>query len=343
MASILEDGSVLPSFLGVNTVEERGEVIAQQQFDNTSLKTGYVVGIHYPKDQGYADLTEIVYDVVCPTSFQGGGTWWQHFRNVKWGSGIGGSPKDFTEVRLYCPIGAWKPNSPITQDIIDQSTAVNLLCENGQSHNGVIVGFAKHLSRQILNAKDLGHYYRWDFNGMSSIIDKDGQYKVTFTGAVLDPQTNKYKDAPAETTGTYFQFSKEGNWLVDNSKGESILLDKKNKALNIRAREMRVDISEKDYSTTVKGKMVFKSDGVAVLNGKKNYIGKEGATEPLVLGKKLTTALQKLIAVLITPPIGVLGSAPVMPSPALIAGLNQWMAQYATPTSPFLSRKGFVE
>jgi hypothetical protein len=317
--------------------------VAEQLSSNVTIKQGYVVARHYPNEEGYKRFKEVVYDVIAPASLREEGVSWQFYRNVRWASGLGGTVKDFTEIQMMVPSQPWQPNTPITKELIEQTTAVTLLCINGQSNNAIVVGFARNPYRETVPSRDDGHYYRWDFNGMSSIIDKDGQYKVTFTGAVLDPQTNKYKDAPAETTGTYFQFSKEGNWSVDNAKGESILLDKKNKGLNIRAREMRVDISEKDYSMAVKGKMVFKSDGVAVLNGKKNYIGKEGATEPLVLGKKLTTALQKLITVLITPPIGVLGSAPVMPSPALIAGLNQWMAQYATPTSPFLSRKGFVE
>lgn len=343
MASILSDGSVIPSWLTPVEVESLGYVIDQQLSNNATLKLGYVVAIHWPDEVGYQTFKEPVYDILSYTSVDVEAATWQHFRNVRWGGGLGSNTKDFTDIRFTYPKEVWTPNTAPSIDMLKQCSAVTLLCLNGQSVGPYIVGFARHPYREVGLTKDDGYHYRWDFNGMSSIIDKDGQYKVMFTGAILDPSTNTYKEAPAETTGTFFQFTKEGNWLVDDAKGERILLDKKNASLNIQARKMAVDISEGDYSTNVKGKMFFQSEDKAVFNGKKVYIGKDGAKDPLVLGKKLTDALGKLIQTLTTAPLGVLGSAPVMPSPALLAGLNAWKAQYCTPTSPFLSKKGFVE
>ena len=263
------------------------------------------------------------------------------FRNARWGAGSFGSSQDFTRARLNVPKG-FKAGGAFTKEMQAQSSYVAFFCENGRSQLPVIVGLAEHPSL-FDDSKELGHYWAQTFNGFSIGIDKDGQYSATFTGAILDPETNAYIEAPEATTGTTILMDKEGSILLDNVKGESIKLDKTAKSIVITARSIKTDVTDKDYANTIKGKVTFLAQGNAVFDGKKIYIGKEGTPSPMVKGTELATFVRKLLAAFMSgSPIGQLGAMPVMASAKLLADLAQ-LVPYGTPGSAFLSKKGYVE
>jgi hypothetical protein len=337
----LSDGSWAPSYLSFGNSKARQSQARTFVDGNTDLHLGYVVDIHYPGDEGYESSKFCLYDIVAPITLNGGSTTWMTFRNARWGGGLSGSSNDYTRVRLNVPKG-WKAGSAFTKEMQAQSSYVVFMCENGRSQLPVILGLAEHPSLFDDN-KELGHYWAQSFNGFSIGIDKDGQYSATFTGAILDPETNAYIEAPEATTGTTILMDKEGSILLDDVKGESIKLDKTAKAIVTTARSIKTDVTDKDHATTAKGKITFLATGNAVFDGKKIYIGKEGSAEPLVLGLKLAEFVQKLLTTLTgTEPMGQLGAMPVIMSPALKGKLLQLMS-YGTPASKFLSKKGYVE
>jgi hypothetical protein len=217
-------------------------------------------------------------------------------------------------------------------------------CENGFSQFGVIIGFSEHPS---IAADEfvLGHHYVWKRNGISVTVNKDGEYSVEFSGAILDPNTNKHIAPPENTTGTFFRFTKEGGWTVDDVKGESISLDKTNGQINILARSMNTTTSEGDYNLSTKGKTNVQATGNAIFNGAKVYVGKEGSTEPLVKGNELANALDLLVRTFLeTPLIGQAGPFPCFLHPTIRGKLMAWKNTYGRKrTAPFLSRKGYVE
>jgi len=314
------------------------------QNENYAIKVGYIVGVHYPTDEGYTNLgtKDILYDVSAYVIGPNGMAP-VVFKNLRWGGGMFGNPNEYSRVSLLSPKN-WNDGDEFTEDLAKQTSYVVFACDNGRSQNGYILGLAEHPLLKA-DSKELGHYWEQAFNGVSCNINKDGEYSVTFTGAILDSETNLFIEAPEETTGTTIKLDKEGSLILDNVKGESLKLDKKAKLIDVKAREMKVDVTEKDYKTTVKGKTVFLSEGNAVFNGKKIYIGKEGSTEPLVLGNKLASALGMLIRQFLwSVPLGMAGNIPVFPSPALRNNLVGWLNMYGVQnTSPFLSRKSFVE
>ena len=340
---ILSDGSCAPSHLVLDDYDQRSAGAAGYLNGNVSLHVGYVTGIHYPGDKGYEGVKIVQYDIVAPVNLPNGGSTWMAFFNARWGAGTFGSIADFTRARLNVPKG-WKAGAPFTDEMIAQSTRVVFLCENGRSQSAVIVGLAEH-PLLFDDNKEWGHYWAQQFNGFRVLIDKDGQYSATFTGAILDPEKNAYIEAPEATTGTTILMDKEGSILLDNVKGESIKLDKTAKSIVTTARSIKTDVTDKDHATTAKGKITFLATGNAVFNGKKVYIGKEGATEPLVLGNKMAEAYKALIqAILTSTVIGQLGAMPVTISPALVNRLTPLIAKYGMPnTSLFLSKKGYVE
>jgi hypothetical protein len=338
----LSDGSWAPSYLSCHTSTVRQSHALDLVDANSDLHMGYVVAIHYPGDAGYTNSKFALYDIVAPITVKGGSTTWMTFYNARWAAGAGGSSQDFTRMRLSTPKG-WKAGSALTKEMMEQSSYVAFFCENGRSQLPVIVGLAEHPSL-FPDSKDYGHYYAQSFNGVNTLIDKDGQYSVTFTGAILDATSNAYKTAPEATTGTTILLDKEGSLLLDNVKGESVRLNKTDKAIQIKARGMSTVVSDKDHTTNVpNGKVYFLAGQNAVFNGKKIYIGAETTTEPLVLGTQLTIFVKNLLnAFLMKPFVGVLGNMPIMLHPDVRKDLMT-LIPYGTPVSRFLSKKGFVE
>jgi hypothetical protein len=339
----LSDGSYAPSHATISSYKERQAATIDYMNGDNQLHIGYVAAIHYPGDKGYTDSKNVVYDIVAPVTAPGGGVTWMTFFNARCGMVPYGSSADFSRVRLNVPKG-WTNGGAFTEAMMNQSSRVVFLCENGRSQASVIVGLAEHPSL-FDDSKDWGHYSASSFNGVRTLIDKDGQWSITFTGAILDAKTNAYIEAPEATTGTTILLDKEGSILLDNVKGESLKLDKTAKSVVITARSMKTSITDKDHVTTAKGKITFLAKGNTVLDGQKVYIGKEGSPEPMVLGNKLAAAYQALVdAFLKTPVIGQLGQMPVTISPALVQALMT-LVRYGMQgqANPFLSKKGFLE
>jgi hypothetical protein len=339
---VLSDGTFAPAYLGIISSNERGAKATSLLMSNSDLHIGYVVAAHAPGSRGYLTETEWTYDIVSEVSQGTGMRTTQTYYRARAGFGLGGSINDFTSQTIHTPKG-WVPGQFLTPELRKQASRVVFLCENGIAQKPIIVGFARHLDNPNYQNAKLGHNYIFNFNGISTTISKDGEYAITFTGGILDANSNTYLKPPEATTGTFLKFLKDGSWTVDDAKGESIKLDKPGKALNAVARAINVTTTEKDYNLKTKGKATVQATGNAVFNsGKKIYIGKEGATDPLVLGNKLASALKALVDIISLPVLGQAG--PFSCVSAIAAPLKAWGAMYATQNvSPFLSKKGYVE
>ena len=341
MSNWTEDGACVPHWMAMSDAYEQGAKGYRFTQDNSNLKQGYVVAVHYPGEPNYESSKEIKYDVICAVSEGLDTSAWHLYTNARLGMRFGGSTKDFLVMTIRCPLAKYDPSKGLTEELRAESSCVLIECENGQSHSPIIVGFGRHANLPD-DTKLLGHNYRWDFNGISTTISKDGEYAITYSGAILDANTNSYIAAPAATTGTYMKFTKEGSWTANNVAGESILLDKAASKSTFMGRSMLIQTSEGDLNVLSKGKTNVQAQGNAVFNStKKVYIGTEGSTEPLVKGNQLAGALKMLVDILSVPVIGQAGPFPCM---SLIAPqLRAWAAIYAAKNrSPFLSRKGYV-
>lgn len=340
----LSDGSVVPGHYRLTTTAQRDTQLKELANRNYGLHVGYVVAVHYPTDPGYTSFKNVVYDVVASVSNGGSGSYaWQVYSNLTWGASLGGSTNDFMRFRIRTPT-SWVRGSIIDDTLISQSSKVIFACDNGRSQNGIILGLAEHPSL-LADDKTLGHYYKWSFNGINQLINKDGEYSLEYSGAILDPGTNSYT-APSSNAGTYIKLDKSGSFIADDAAGESIKLDKSGQQISISARQMTTNTTSGDWNLYTKGKSNVKAQGNAVFNsGNKVFIGNEGSTEPLVRGNILATALEQLANALLTPPlIGQAGPFPVMLHPVVRTLLLTWKSIYAQKdVSPFLSRKGYVE
>jgi hypothetical protein len=308
---------------------------------NYALRLGYVVNIHYPGSCGYEAKDETLYDVACKANGAMETASWHLYYNCRIGVGVGGTEQDFTRFTLRSPRTPFDATKGLTLEQQNESSYVALLCENGLSQYGFIIGFGQH-PKLGADSGSQGHYWQWNFNGMVSSINRFGEYSVTYTGTTLDLASNTYKPPADNIAGSTFKFLRQGGWMVHDAYGESISLDNAGKRLLLQGRSALIQTSEGNLDVKTKGKVDVQATGNAVFNSTaKVYIGKEGSTEPLVLGNKLTQALKELVDILSVPTIGQAG--PFMCVSGLVSPLKGWAAKYGVKnTSPFLSRKGFV-
>lgn len=337
----LFDGTIVPSHMNLSYSSERIDESGNLYF-NRGVQVGYVVGAHYAGEQGYTEANDVLYDVISYTNSNGGSYAWQYYFRVRWAGSLGGSTNDFSRMSIHTPKG-FRPGMKIDEMFLKQCSAVLLGFDSGRITQPHIIGFAAHPLAPVVS-KDLGHFYRFDFNGMSQVINKDGELSFTFNGSILDPVGNTYIQPPDATKGTTLKFTKEGGLLLDDVGGESILLDKKNKQIGIIARKMVTNITEDNYELSVKKKALILAQDNAVVNGSKVFIGREGSSEPLVKGNALAAALDDLVnAFLNAPLIGQAGPLPVRIHPSLVVLLKAWVQLNRPKVAPFLSKRGFIE
>lgn len=330
----LPDGTCIPSWLSVSDAMDRGAQTYEYSFNNTTLRRGYTVGIHYPGDKGYEKVKDVLYDVAVQASLGHEAEAWQVYRNVGVGIRLFGSKEEYTRFSIRTPRATWDSEQGLTAEILAESSCVLVECEDGRSDKSKIVGFWEHPDTPP-DDKELGHYWKWAFNGISQEVNKDGEYSVEFTGAILDPNTNFHVKAPENTTGTYFKFTKEGGWLVDDVKGESITLDKAGKKLSLAGRNIDL-ASQGTFAVTAKGNASIVTQGnltleagkTVTIKGEKVKVGK--GNEPMVLGHKLWDALDKLMSILLASNLS--GNTKI--------DLMKWKM---TENKKYWSRKGFLE
>lgn len=175
---------------------------------------------------------------------------------------------------------------------------------NGDSREGVIVGSIGHSGREEVIKSKVGKSpknsleflnrdsdfaqtkYASEFNGVETLINSRGEYRVTFKGqptnlSKLNQAPNgakielpKYDD---KVGSSYYEFDKTGSYLItDNSKDngvQSIKIDKPNGKIIITSGKTSLTIDKKEESYIIVNKKVtFNSSEEWNLNTKKTTI-----------------------------------------------------------------------
>jgi hypothetical protein len=162
---------------------------------------------------------------------------------------------------------------------------VMVACVNGEPSEGLILGCVKHFGRAETLAADSSISYISEFNGLQTVINKNGEYRVTFKGVPTNiSELNKTPDGKPYPTPTYseeigssfYQFSQDGSYLVtDNSTtgAQSIILDKPEGKILVVSGKTTLTIDKKEESyTIINKKTTFNSSDEWNLNTKKTVI-----------------------------------------------------------------------
>lgn len=132
------------------------------------------------------------------------------------------------------------PNRNNTKDGLGQGSKVLLLCINGEHAQAVIIGGlrdAKDLDEENQKAKELGHHFQLLFNGIEYLVNKEGEFSLTYNGKTK--ADGKNEDGVSDSAiGSKLSISKNGNIaFVTKSNAEEITLDHDNKKIILKANQ----------------------------------------------------------------------------------------------------------
>lgn len=111
---------------------------------------------------------------------------------------------------------------------------VLVACPGGSTREGVIIGGIPHTRNATVQA-DEGHNWRRKFNGTEMSVNKDGEFTISFRGAV-DAKDALASGVNAANSGSKIVLLKDGSVKVStNGDQQFIHVDHANKKLDIKA------------------------------------------------------------------------------------------------------------
>jgi len=185
-------------------------------FGNAKLKNGIVVKVYEKDDEANLSKKFPEYDVLVVEQKETHTVEPVLYKHCTWPDIFGGRA-DFFEYKLR-PVkineAKDKGKTPISTTFKDQfGSMVLLLCLDGATDKGVIVGGVPHPGRTTNLSKENGIHLEGEYNGMRWQINKDGELTVTFKSKTDD------KGVPQDETsgGTFVKMDKEGSIQMDTA------------------------------------------------------------------------------------------------------------------------------
>lgn len=229
--------------------EERGTF--NHDFKNFSLKTGVVLKAHDIEDNDNVSKTAVEYDVSIYEQDEDRGVTQTVYKNCMFIDSFGGIG-DFMEVRRRTPA-----NQEFKSDLnVDKynGAMVLLLCIDGVSEKGIIIGAISHPKRTTTLTKDAGIHLEGEFNGLNWQVNKDGELTITFKSA----SDNDGKYADEEAGGSFAKMEKDGSLEISDAKTESIRIDKTAETIDIKAAKDISNTTDANFNVTAKENMDVK-------------------------------------------------------------------------------------
>lgn len=203
-----------------------------------SVKTGVVLKTYLTDDDGNVTTNNVEYDVLALVE-ENQSTSAKIYRRCI-ALETFGSLADFCEHTIREPkkdLEADKESAKEPNKTTDGALVI-LLCNNGRSDRGIIIGGLKHPNRETTLTKENGTHLEGEFNGVNWQINKDGELTITFkTPTDIKEGKVEYLDEE-EAAGTYMKMEKDGSVEVSDAKVGKIRLDKPKKSLDIETEEM---------------------------------------------------------------------------------------------------------
>jgi hypothetical protein len=230
MPSIGRD--ILPSHLDVHETPRYhdGDV-----FNNTRLRMGEVQEIVYPNEAKSLSKKFVEYSVYVQHRSRTGTSVGKMYNHCVLVSTFGGVADQFHFMLRADTTPSTKKKG---SNGLGLGSKVLLLCINGEHSNAVILGGLRDQSEKKSGfgdkeAKDLGHYAYFNFNGVAAYIDNDGQFLLSYNGKTKVDGTT---DVDKKSRGTRMAFLKDGSWNIntrdpndpENNQEQFIFLDHAN-------------------------------------------------------------------------------------------------------------------
>lgn len=259
MSNILEDNTVIPSYMGVSNRGEQN--ISPGNFTSVSLRYGEIREIIYPDDKKSVSKRFIEYTVeVQQKDNNEPGT------SVKYANCLQmstfGTSADLFRYTL-------RPDEDVQREKgVGVGAKVLVMCINGSTTKAVIVGALRDTGtdddgskyQQGKDKKDDGHNLFFEFNGAQASINKDGELKVMYRGATK--VTGELDDnANADAEGSTVIFNKDGGIkLYTKDEKQFIFIDHANKKIDV--------LADDEWHVKVNKKLFFEMGDTCTINGK---------------------------------------------------------------------------
>lgn len=286
MTNFLDNGSVLPhGLLGQDMARNMGGF--NKTYRNTALRVGVIVDIYPVDDDNNSSGLSTEYDVMVMEQNEDKGSTTILYRNCIKADGFG-SIADFMEMNLR-PLQE-KTSKGDAINLNDQDgTIVLLLCLDGVSDKGVIIGCMTHPDRETTLADDQP-YLEGEYNGVNVVIDTDGSTILTFKGAT-DSQGEPTDDSQGDTT---IQIETDGSFQIDH---ETITfrLDRTEGTATLDC-DTDVDVitggdvnvtADGDVNVDAKGDINAKAEGDIHMDGSGGQLHLSGETVAMGAGEEL--------------------------------------------------------
>jgi hypothetical protein len=328
MANILDDNSVIPSYLGHFA---RGVAEDTGAMSNLALRVGEVREIITPDSEKSIGKKFTEYTVeVQEKDGNGPGT------STKYAGciilNLFGSVADIFRYTLRVDDGSKRQESGI-----GVGAKVAMLCVNGDTTKAVIVGGFRDTGtdpdtklQQAKDSKEDGHNLFFEFNGTQAYINKNGELQVKFRGAttVDGKLSNK---AVSDAEGSTIKFDKNGGIKLATKDAKQFLY------LNHNDKKIEI-LADEEWHVNVNDKLVFSAGGIIDISGNKSanlevidnitlkssgvLVG--AATDAWLLANKYRTAetlMLKQLSIGLTSLLSLVGSAAASLTAASIANV----------------------
>ena len=264
MANILPDGTVIPSFLPMTDGSGSNKWKSPNDGEY-GLKVGTIFKIYYPDDEKNIRKNRIEYDVKVAERIGRKGFNITVYKNCVCNDLFGGIA-DTLEYTLRPSDDPTIPNA-----MYQTGSRVLILCGNGDSNSGVIVGGVRNIRRGKTVSSEQGHFLSFEFNGINVGINKDGELTLTYKSKT------DIQGTPQDLTsgGTFIKIDQTGSVEIHANDNTKVLVDKPNDTITVSANQVIKEDANQKY----------------VANAPEMKIGGEGADEPVVLGNALVTFL----------------------------------------------------
>lgn len=273
MSNILDNGTVLPFGLMSGTSSSMNDAF-KKTYQNTALRVGVVIQSYPIDDENNLNKVVPEYDVMTfeQNEDQGSTTiTYKHCTNTA----SFGSIADFFEANLRKL--EKKTTKGVTPTPAGQNGAiVLLLCLNGMSETGIIIGSLAHPDRPTTLVDGEPHL-EGEYNGVRIVVNSDGSTSLTFKGAT----DNDGKIIDSSQGPTVIKIETDGSFQVNH---EAITLRlAKDGTTTLNAKKDINIITETNLSITAKANVNVKCVDVNVdASGKANV--KTGADATIDVG-----------------------------------------------------------
>lgn len=205
MSARMRNGAVLPTgLLGAdpNAMMEG----FKKSHQNTSLRFGMIVATYAKDDDRNVTGLAPEYDVIVFEQNENKGSTPITYKNCLSAEGLG-SIADFFEKTLR--VQNRKGNNVDTKN--QNGAIVIVLCLNGVSDKGIIIGALTHPDRTSTLVDD-GPRLEGEYNGVNIKVEKDGSTTLTFKGAT----DNDGKIIDSSQGPTELKIEKDGSYQIDH-------------------------------------------------------------------------------------------------------------------------------